>query len=246
MGSHPIRNLLDRMIILDEQEDVAKNIGCFQVGNQKSRSIRDNILIIHAVVNEAKMKNIKLDLIFVDIKQCFDSIWLDEAINDLYDSGITSRNLNLLYEGNKKTQMCVDTNVGRSQRVELVNVVMQGSVPGGLICSNQISKLCNKLYQEGNVYMYNDKIPVPALAMVDDVVNTTVCNTTKALETNIKTDTFIQRKKLEGQTGEGKCQWVHIGNSPCPSTYKMNETPISQAKYYKYLSDHVSACIRRI
>ena len=139
-------------------------MGAFQVGNQKGRNIRDHTLVVHAVVNEAQNDKSKIDIQFTDIKQCFDSIWLDEATNDLYDSGIKSRNLNILYEGNRKTSMCVDTNFGRSSRVELKKVVMQGSVTGGMICSNQISKLCNKMHKEGNVYMYRNKIPIPALA----------------------------------------------------------------------------------
>ena len=128
-------------------------MGQFQVGNQKRRNIRDHTLVVQAVV------------IFTDIKQCFDSIWLEEATNDLYDSGIRNRNINLLYLGNAKTRMCVETSIGRSNRAELRKVVMQGSVTGGMICSNQISKLCNNLYEEGEVYMYNDTIPIPALAM---------------------------------------------------------------------------------
>ena len=103
---------------------------------------------------------------------------MDEATNDLYDSGLTSRNLNILYEGNKKTRMCVETKFGQSDRVELNNVVMQGSVPGGTYCSNQISKVCNKLYEDGDVYMYQDRIPIPPLAMVDDIVAAAKCNST--------------------------------------------------------------------
>ena len=177
---------------------------------------------------------------FTDIKQCFDSIWLDEATNDLYDSGIISRNLNLLYEGNRKTRMCIETTFGISERVELNNVVMQGSVPGGLFCSNQLSKLCNKLYSEGKVYMYKGQVPIPPLAMVDDVVSANLCNSTDALTCNIKTDTFIQRKKMESQVGEGKCQWVHRGEGECKSTYHANNVEITQSETYKYLGDHVS------
>ena len=235
-----VRNILDRLICFDEQDTISSNIGDFQVGNQKHKNIRDHTLIIHAVVNEAKSKNIKIDLIFTDIKQCFDAVWLDEAINDLYNSGLTSRNLNLLYEGNRKTRMCVETCFGKSDRAELHNVVMQGSVPGGLICSNQISKLCNKLYREGDVYMYQNRLPIPPLAMVDDVANVNICNSTEALCSNIKTDTFIQRKKLEGQVGDGKCQWVHSGEGECCSSYSANGNEMTQADSYKYLGDHVS------
>ena len=104
-----IRNILDRLICFDEEKQISQNMGQFQVGNQKGRNIRDHTLIVHAVVKEAKEKKSNIDVMFTDIKQCFDSIWLDEATNDLYDSGVTSRNLNLLYEGNRKTRMCVET-----------------------------------------------------------------------------------------------------------------------------------------
>ena len=235
-----VRNILDRLICFDEYKHVGENMGQFQVGNQKERNIRDHSLIIHAIVNEARHKKKRIDILFTDIKQCFDSVWLDEATNDLYDSGVVSRNLNLLYEGNSKTRMCVETNFGRSERVELNKVVMQGSVPGGLICSNQISKVCNKLFQEGNVYMYREQIPIPPLAMVDDIMAVVECNSTDALACNSKTDSFIQQKKLESQVGEGKCQWIHCGEGECGSKYYANGTEISQTEIYKYLGDHVS------
>ena len=241
-----VRNILDRLIVFDEQEKISVEMGNFQVGNQKNRNIRDHTLVVQAVINEAHQSKLKIDIIFTDIKQCFDSIWLEEATNDLYDSGITGRNINLLYEGNKKTRMCVETTIGKSERVVLKRVVMQGSVTGGMICSNQISKLCNKLYSEGEVYMYSNKIPIPALAMVDDIAVLTECDSTHGLNCNIKTDTFIQRKKLEGQVGDGKCQWIHIGPEDCTACYKMNGEEISEAKAYKHLGDYVSDCLETL
>ena len=235
-----VRNLLDRLIYFDEEPQLGPEIGQFQVGNQKGRNIRDHTLIIHAVVNEAIESKTKVDVQFTDIKQCFDSIWLQEATNDLYDSGVVSRNLNLIFEGNRKTQMCVETNYGRSTRTELCNVVMQGSVLGGMLCSNQISKLCNKMYRDGNVYMYRNKIPIPGLAMVDDIATMAICNSVDAINANVVTDAFIQHKKLEGQTGAGKCQWVHAGPGECRSKYEISGNEISQADSYKYLGDQVS------
>ena len=88
--------------------------------------------------------------------------------------------------------------------------------------------------------MYKGQVPIPPLAMVDDVVATNECNTTDALTCNIKTDTFIQRKKLESQVGEGKCQWVHSGEGECRGSYHANNTNITQTESYKYLGDHVS------
>ena len=206
-----LRNILDKLIYFQDREVLNLHMGQFQVGNQTGRNIRYHSLVVHAVVNEARTNKQNIDLQFFDIKQCFDSIWLQKALNDLYDSGITSRNLNLLHEGNKITQMCVETSFGRSDRVELKNIVMQGSVSGGTLCSNQVAKLCNKSHEEGNVYLYHGKIPIPSLAMVDDIVNIAPCNSIQSMKNNIQTDEFIKMKKLEGQVGDGKCQWLHIG-----------------------------------
>ena len=236
-----VRNILDRLITMDEQSVVNESMGQFQVGNQQGRNIRDHTLIIHAVVNEALTNNTEIDILFTDIKQCFDSIWLEEALNDLYDSGIQSRNLNLLFEGNRSTDMCIETNFGRSRRAKLQKVVMQGSVTGGTFCSNQLSKLCNKTFNEGDVYMYCNKIPIPALAMVDDIATVNVCNSVCGIKTNVKTDEFIKCKKLESQVGEGKCQWVHAGKKQCTSSYVANGSNISQCSIYKYLGDFVSS-----
>ena len=95
--------------MMEEKPQVNENMGQFHVSDQLGRNIRDHTLIVHAVVNEALKNNKEIDIVFTDIKQCFDSIWLEEALNDLYNSGIRSRNLNLLYEGNKSTDMCVET-----------------------------------------------------------------------------------------------------------------------------------------
>ena len=235
-----LRNLLDRLIYFDEQDTISKSMGPYQVGNQAERNIRDHTLIVHAVVHEAQETNQEIDIQFTDIKQCFDSVWLDEATNDLYDSGVKSCNLNLIHEGNKKTRMCVETRFGRSKRVELTNVVMQGSVLGGIICSNQIAKLSNTMLAEGDVYLYKNKIPIPPLAMVDDIAAISLCDSIDVLNCNIKTDSFIQRKKMECQVGEGKCQWVHCGSNCCKSAYKVDGNEISQATMYRYLGDQVS------
>ena len=235
-----VRNILDRLIYLEDRNKINQSMGQYQVGNQQKRNIRDHTLIVHAIINEAQTKKLQLDVLFTDIKQCFDSIWLEEAVNDLYNSGLNSRNLNLLYEGNKTTEMLVETKFGQSKRTRLNKIVMQGSVTGGVFCSNQLSKICNTCFKEGHVYMYDGTVPIPPLAMVDDIAAVVLCNSTEGLVTNTKIDSFIQMKKLESQVGDGKCQWLHIGKQQCHSSYVANKEFISQCQNYKYLGDQVS------
>ena len=137
--------------------------------------------------------------------------------------------------------MCVETKFGRSDRIKLEKVVMQGSVTGGMFCSNQLSKLCNYFYKSGSVYMYSNTVAIPALAMVDDLISISLCDSPEeGIINNVKTDEFIRSKKLEGQVGEGKCQWVHVGKCKCRSVYVINKSSISQCTKYKYLGDFVS------
>ena len=136
--------------------------------------------------------------------------------------------------------MCVETKFGRSDRANLKKVVMQGSVTGGMFCSNQLSKLCNDFYKSGSIYMYSNSVAIPALAMVDDLLSISLCDSPEGITNNVKTDEFIKSKKLEGQVGEGKCQWIHVGNCKCTSVYVINGSNITQCPNYKYLGDHVS------
>ena len=181
-----VRNILDRLIYGEEYDKISKNMGCFQVGSQKGRNIRDHTLVLHAVINEARNMRINIDINLYDISQCFDALWLKETINDLYISGVKNRNLNLLFEGNLETQMLVKTRFGNTDRVTLEEMVMQGSVPGPILCSNQLSKLSNRMYVDGSVYMYMNKVPIPALVMVDDVLTIQVCGSVESIEMNAK------------------------------------------------------------
>ena len=235
-----LRNILDRMVYEEEYSVISSNMGCFQVGSQRGRNIRDHLLVLHAICNEVRIKHLNVDIILNDIKQCFDTMWIHETINDLYTSGVKSRNLNILFSGNSKTRMRIKTAFGNTPRIPLNNLIMQGSVPGPIMCSNQMSKLSNKCFKEGTVYMYMNKVPVGPLDMVDDVATISECGTTSGIEVNVKTDTFIKGKKLESQVAKGKCQFVHIGKGKCTGQYYANYKRLEKEDSAKYLADIIS------
>ena len=46
------------------------------VGGRKNRSIRDNLFILYAVINDALgYQKVEIDIQFYDLKQAFDSMW---------------------------------------------------------------------------------------------------------------------------------------------------------------------------
>ena len=62
----------------------------------------------------------------LDYKQCFDSMWLEETINDLFDTGLRNDNLNMIFKLNENNKVAVVTPHGITERVDINRIVMQG------------------------------------------------------------------------------------------------------------------------
>ena len=58
-----------------------------------------------------------IDVEIVDYRQCFDSMWLSENLNDLFESGIQDDNLALINAANAKNYVAVQTPAGLTERV---------------------------------------------------------------------------------------------------------------------------------
>ena len=66
-----------------------KNLTDGNVGSRKRRNVRDNLFDVNSTMNEAKqMKSQAIDIDVYDVAKCFDTMWLIESINDLYEAGI--------------------------------------------------------------------------------------------------------------------------------------------------------------
>ena len=57
-----------------------------------------------------------IDIQIFDYKQCFDSLWLQECMNDLYSAGLDDDKFALLYNINKTVNIAVKTPVGKTER----------------------------------------------------------------------------------------------------------------------------------
>ena len=141
----------------------------------------------------------------VDYRQCFDSMCLEECINDLNESGVDNPNLALIYEANKMNKVAVMTPNGLSKRENIEKIVMQGEVLGPIECSvtvDTFGKECLK--EQKHLYSYKSLVGIPPLAMIDDLACISVCGleTVKMngfinAKTNIKSFSFGERNVTE-------------------------------------------------
>ena len=211
------RSIIMKMVYKDKYKIVDENMSDSNVGARKSKNIRNHIFVLNGVINEAvNNKKLGIDIEILDYKQCFDSMWMEECINDLWEAGIKDDNLALIYEMNKEVKVKVKTPFGFTKSESLERIIMQGETFGPLCCSVQVDSFGKEcILKEKLLYTYKGEVGVPPLAMVDDLVCISECGVNSVLMNafiNAKTNI----KKL--QFGVNKCQKMHVGanRSYCP------------------------------
>ena len=150
------RNILDKLIFNDEYETIDRNLTDSNVGGRKGRGIRDNLFVINAITNSVKNGNEDAcDIQVFDVEKCFDSLWVQECVNTLYEKGLTNDKLVLLYEETKNAKIAIKTPNGTTERRDIKNIIMQGTVFGSLICTSVMDKLAQIFYKDEDlVYKY--------------------------------------------------------------------------------------------
>ena len=237
-----LRNILDKLMYNEEYPEIDSNLSDSNVGGRRNRNVRDNIFVMNAVMNEGK-KNPKepLDINVYDAFKCFDSLWLSECINDLYDSGLRNDKLALIYASNRNANIAIKTSNGTTERFIIKDKVMQGTVWSGLMCTNTMDKLCKHVYKNQSLqYQYRGKVGVPPQEMVDDIVTVSKCGAT-SVAINACVNSFIEQKKLK--LNPEKCAKIHVGRKSSESNCPKNLVHKEQMKHSdkeKYLGDYLT------
>ena len=95
--------------------------------------------------------------------------------------------------------------------MDIQNIIMQGTLFGSIICTAVVDKLAKIFYSDKNLlYLYKDKLEVPILGMVDDVINVNKC-LNKTVVSNSIINSFIETDELT--LAHTKCSKMHIGKN---------------------------------
>ena len=205
------RSILMKLIYQDTYEILDKNISDAQIGGRKGKSVRNHIWVLNGVICDvlSKKNNKPIDLQIYDYKQCFDSLWLEECMNDIYSGGIKNDKFALLYNINSHVNVAVKTPVGKTDRGVIQKTIIQGDVFGPMMCGIQIDEIGKECLESGKyTYSYKGEVEIPPLIMMDDLISISECGPKSAMVNSyirLKTKT----KKL--QFGYEKCKKIHIG-----------------------------------
>ena len=67
----------------------------------------DNLFLLRALIDHLKYMGKQLWLTFYDIEKCFDSLWLEDCINSLWDNSVKDDTLSLIYKLNVKANITI-------------------------------------------------------------------------------------------------------------------------------------------
>ena len=237
-----LRTILDRLIYNDEYETIDEELTDSNVGARKNRNIRDNIFVLNAVTNTVvNGTEVDVDVQVFDVEKCFDALWVHECINDLYETGFDNDKLSILFLENQNAEIAVKTANGTTNRTNVKNIVMQGTVWGSLFCTATMDKLGKLMYQNENLlYKYKNQVGIPTLGMVDDILSIQNCSS-DAVKVNGVINGFIESKKLT--LSEKKCHRIHISKKQritkeCKEL-KVHDVKMTDSAKEKYLGDIV-------
>ena len=168
-----VRNILMRLLYNTNYEVIDDNMSDSNVGGRKKRSCLNHIFIINGIIHEtlSSKKNHPVTIQIYDYKQIFDSMDLEEAVSDLYDTGVKKYSLSLLYEANKDIKVQVKTPYGLSAETCFKKIVLQGDTWGPTMAANQVDTFGKQLLEEEPDYIYKYKgfIPIGVLGMIYDL-----------------------------------------------------------------------------
>ena len=162
-----LRSILDKLSYNDYYK-IDINTSDSNVGGHSNINISDNLFVVYVIRNEALKKDISVDLHLMDLSKCFDVMWSQETMNDLYDLGFRDDKFVLISKMNEECKVTVKTPDGTTDEFTLNNIEMQGTVPAPLKCAGQMDALGRKCYSdEKYLYEYNGCCSVPMLVMID-------------------------------------------------------------------------------
>ena len=102
-----VRTILMRLLYNTKYKIIDSHMSDSNVGGRKHKSCINHIFVLNGIIHDvlSSKKNIPVTIQIYDYKQMFGSMDLDEAISDLYDSGMKDNSLTLLYNSNKNIKV---------------------------------------------------------------------------------------------------------------------------------------------
>ena len=121
-----LKRILDNLIYMDKQKDIDMNMSDSNVGARKGKQVKDHLFLVYGIINSVISERECIDIQIYDLEQAFDSLWLEDCMNDLFDTlsvGKRDDKLALLYNASIDNHVAVNTPHELTERTVLKSLV---------------------------------------------------------------------------------------------------------------------------
>ena len=224
-------------LISGRTKKITSTMSKLQAGGQDERATYDQTFLLRGFISHAKYMGTTLYLTFYDFKQCFDNLWLEDAVLSLWNLGVKSDLLPLIYKMNEESEITVRTPLGETNTFTIPCVCKQGTVLIPPMCSASVAECCEE-HTVGGASI--GTLHIKSLAFMDDLLdlNTTVSDVAQA---HMEVDFFSKKKKMP--LNESKCILMIINSKPPhpQPVLTMNNGIMNIEEETKYLGDMFNA-----
>ena len=194
----------------------------------KGKGAVDDLFILRGIINHANYLGKELLLTFIDTEKCFDSLWLEDCINSLWDLDVKDDILCLIYLMNIKATVIIETPLGDTDPLFLSNFVVK-KVFGPVLNNCSL----NKLSTDSIGYNFGS-VQIKSMEFVDDLADPNR-DKQSALASNAVLQAIQHEKRLTFFAE--KCELLKI-NSRDDTCVKINGRSMKQVDVACYLGDH--------
>ena len=106
------------------------------------------------------------DILYADAEKCFGKLWVKDSLIEMERIGYNKSDIKMLYEISKTTEIVVDIATGKTENIEITEVVKQGSIFGPTLCCATTAKV-NDVGEKFD-YKYG-KIEIDLSIYMDDI-----------------------------------------------------------------------------
>ena len=228
-----ISKIYERVVKRRNEESMKENRSSWQMGGEKGRSCTDNLFITYSVIERNKYLGKPTYVFFADAEKCFDKLWLDDSIIELWRKGTNVRDALVIREMNKKANILIHTPVGDTEDILCENIVRQGTVYGPQLCGVSTGRV-NSVGRE-IATMYGPNLIIQSTQFVDDIESAGSPRVTNNTIYNCRI--LEERKKMKFNNKNGKTEYLIVNPPKYPETItsEVKNGKVMRAKEHKYV-----------
>ena len=138
-----LTNILSKLYekVLDVLTIEIVKINEYQCGGQKGCGTIDNMILMRSVIDNNRRLNRKTYCYFADAYTCFDKLCLKDCLVELWIAGMRQREVYMLYEINKESNIVIETPIGMTDSMTVHDIMKQCTIFGPKLCSVATKKI---------------------------------------------------------------------------------------------------------